>query len=99
MFLVFFLACVPMLGPADRLGVIQAAPEFQLRAQDDKRVKFSSYRGKIVVVSFIFTTCNGTCPATTHRMAKLHAEIARRPELKDEVRFLSISLDPERDTP
>ncbi|HEV3021629.1 MAG TPA: SCO family protein, partial [Pirellulales bacterium] len=59
----------------------------------------ADYRGKVVLVSFIFTTCNGTCPATTHRMAKLHQECARRPELKDAVQFLSISLDPARDTP
>jgi protein SCO1/2 len=86
-------------GPSDRMAVIQPAPDFQLRSQDDQLVRFSDYRGQVVVVSFIFTTCNGTCPATTHRMAKIRQECALRPELRDRVRFLSISLDPERDTP
>jgi protein SCO1/2 len=85
--------------PADRLAVIQQAPDFQLRDQNDKAVRFADYRGKLVLVSFIFTTCNGTCPATTHRMAKLQQECARRPDLKDEVHFVSISLDAKRDTP
>src|SRR5450631_1563660 len=99
MFLASFLTLAVMADAADRLAVIGAAPDFRLLDQNARPVKFSTYRGKVVVVSFIFTTCNGTCPATTHRLAKLHAEIARRSELKDEVRFLSISLDPERDTP
>lgn len=95
-----FLAFLLMLSnPADRLAVIGQAPQFQLRDHNDKSANLASYRGKVVVVSFIFTTCSGTCPATTHRMAKLHEEVARRPHLKNQVQFLSISLDPERDTP
>ncbi len=85
--------------PASRLAVIRPAPDFRLVDQDEKPVKLSDYRGKVVLVNFIFTTCSGTCPATTHRMAKIHQEIARRPELKDRVHILSISLDPRRDTP
>jgi protein SCO1/2 len=85
--------------PADRLAVIRPAPAFELRDQNDRPVKMSDYRGKVVLVSFIFTTCNGTCPATTHRMARLNQELARRSELKDHVQFVSISLDPKRDTP
>jgi protein SCO1/2 len=88
-----------LAAPAERLAVIQTAPDFELRDQDDNPVRFADYRGHVVVVGFIFTTCNGTCPATTHRMAKLRQECARRPELKNQVRFVSISLDPERDTP
>ena len=84
--------------PAERLAVIGAAPDFHLRDQNEAPVKMSDLRGKVVVVGFVFTTCNGTCPATTHRMAKLHQELQRSP-MKDQVQFLSISLDPVRDTP
>ena len=93
------LSFATLAAPADRLAVIQSAPDFELRDQDDKLVRFSSYRGQVVVVSFIFTTCNGTCPATTHRVANLRLECGRRSDLRDQVRFVSISLDPQRDTP
>jgi protein SCO1/2 len=88
-----------LAAPAERLAVIGAAPNFALRDQNDRPVRLADFRGRVVVVGFIFTTCNGTCPATTHRMAKLREACARRPDLKDRVQFVSISLDPERDVP
>jgi protein SCO1/2 len=99
MFLTLILNLIALAAPSDRLAVIQQAPDFQLRDQNENPVRFSSQRGHVVVVSFMFTTCNGTCPATTHRMASLRQECTRRPDLKGRVRFLSISLDPTRDTP
>ena len=51
-------------------------------------------------MSFVFTTCNGSCPATTHRMEKVQAELQKRGLLKNgRVWLLSITLDPARDTP
>jgi protein SCO1/2 len=84
---------------ASRLAVIRAAPDSALVDADGKAVTLKQFRGKAVLVSFIFTTCNGSCPATTHRLAKIQAEAAGRAELKDKVQFVSITLDPERDTP
>lgn len=97
MFLAFLLQMA--IETPDRLAVIRPAPAFHLHDQNGASVTMASKRGKVVVVSFIFTTCNGTCPATTHRMAKLHQEVMRRPELRGHVEFVSISLDPARDTP
>jgi len=82
-----------------RLPVIRAASDFALVNQDAKPVKLSDYRGKALLVSFIFTTCNGSCPATTHRLAKVHDALAKDPELRKQVHFVSITLDPARDTP
>jgi protein SCO1/2 len=82
-----------------RLPTIRPAPEFTLINQHAKPVKLSDYRGKAVLVSFIFTTCNGSCPATTHRLAKVHDALAKEPELHKQVHFVSITLDPARDTP
>jgi protein SCO1/2 len=83
-----------------RLAVIQNAPDWRLIDQNDAAVKAADFDGKIVLVSFIFTTCNGSCPATTHRMEKVQAELKTRGLLKDgRVRLLSITLDPQRDTP
>jgi protein SCO1/2 len=84
--------------PAPRLPVIRQAPDFSLVSQDEKPCKLADQRGKVVLVSFIFTTCSGTCPATTHRMARIFHEVQKKP-YKDRVHLLSITLDPERDRP
>jgi len=82
-----------------RLAVIRTAPDFALVDAEGRKTTLRQFRGKVVLVSFIFTTCNGSCPATTHRMAKVQSELARLAELKDRVQLISITLDPERDTP
>jgi protein SCO1/2 len=81
-----------------RLPVIRTAPDFSLQTSAEKPVTLRQFRGKAVLVGFIFTTCSGSCPATTHRMAKIHDALAGLP-LADKVQFISITLDPERDTP
>ena len=85
---------------ASRLAVIRQAPDFSLVDQQGKSLELAKLKDKVLLVSFIFTTCNGSCPATTHRMAQVQQELARRGLLKkDQVRLLSITLDPARDTP
>ena len=59
----------------------------------------ADYKGKVTLVSFIFTTCSGSCPATTSRMAKIQEHLHQRGLLEKGVRLVSISLDPKRDTP
>lgn len=90
------------LAPAavddSRLAAIRTPADFTLTTQDEKPFRLSSLRGKIVVVGFVFTTCNGTCPATTHRMV-LTAHALAKAGLGDKVHLLSISLDPIRDKP
>ncbi len=83
---------------APRLPVIRPAPDFTLLDAAEKPITLRQFRGKAVLVAFIFTTCNGSCPATTHRLAKIHEALAKTP-LAGRVQFVSISLDPERDTP
>jgi protein SCO1/2 len=85
---------------SSRLAVIQKAADFRLTDQNGLEVKLSGCPEKVLLVGFIFTTCNGTCPATTHRMAKIQEELQKRGLLKKgQVRMLSITLDPKRDTP
>lgn len=84
---------------ASRLASIRPAPDFALTDQDDKPVTLREQRGKVVLVGFVFTTCSGTCPATTHRMARVFHELEKKGDLKGKVQFLSVTLDPERDKP
>jgi protein SCO1/2 len=86
--------------PASRLAVIQPAPNFKLTTQSDKPLQVSDLKGNVLLVSFIFTTCSGSCPATTSRMVQIQQELTRRGDLKDgKVHLLSITVDPARDTP
>jgi protein SCO1/2 len=82
-----------------RLPVIEAAPDFALTDQVGKALALKDLKGQVLLVSFIFTTCSGTCPATTHRMARVQEELQKRDLFKQGVRLVSISLDPARDTP
>jgi protein SCO1/2 len=69
-----------------------------LTTQDEKSLRLADCKGKVLLISFIFTTCNGSCPATTHRMAQTQ-EALNKAGIDKKVRLLSISLDPARDTP
>jgi protein SCO1/2 len=88
-------------GPnASRLAVIRKMPDFALTTQAGEPLRWDDLRGKVVLVSFVFTTCGGSCPATTHRMSQAAQALADRGLLKDDrLRLLSITLDPARDTP
>jgi protein SCO1/2 len=95
------LALLPGADPApSRLAVIQQAPSFSLTTQDGQPLRLADLKGKVSLVSFVFTTCSGSCPATTSRMVQVQQELARRKLLTDgKVKLLSITLDPARDTP
>jgi protein SCO1/2 len=83
----------------ERLPFIQKAPDFDLIDQSGKPVRLVDFKDKVVLVSFVFTTCSGSCPATTSRMAKIQEHLEKKGLLKKGVRLVSISLDPKRDTP
>jgi protein SCO1/2 len=96
MFLVVALAA----GGESRLAVVQKAADFELLDQSGAKVRLSQLPEEVLLVSFVFTTCNGACPATTHRMTKVQQELQQRGLMqKGKVRLLSITLDPERDSP
>ncbi len=83
-----------------RLAIISKAPDFALTSQKGEPLRRVDLKGKVLLVSFVFTTCNGSCPATTHRMSQVQQELKDRGLLKQgQVQLLSISLDPERDKP
>ncbi|HEY8995759.1 MAG TPA: SCO family protein [Lacunisphaera sp.] len=74
-------------------------PSFTLLDQESRTVSASRFRGKRVVLNFIFTRCPVAtmCPASTLRMSQLQ-KAAREAGAKD-FELVSISLDPEFDTP
>jgi cytochrome oxidase Cu insertion factor (SCO1/SenC/PrrC family) len=70
-------------------------PDAQLVAETGKPFHLAQLNGAVTVYDFVFTNCAGTCPMMTATMRRLTSKIDK----KANVRFVSISVDPDRDTP
>jgi protein SCO1 len=79
----------------DRLNQYGSVPDFSLTERNGRDVSLAQLRGKIWIADFIYTSCTDTCPLQTATMAKLQQAYAGKPA----VQFVSITVDPERDTP
>jgi protein SCO1/2 len=76
---------------------IAPAPAFTLTSQDGAAVSLADFRGKVVAVTFIYTLCTGTCPVLTPMMSFVQDRLGR--DFGTKIAFVSITVDPERDTP
>jgi protein SCO1/2 len=76
-------------------------PDFELRDQDGRPVRFAGYRGDVLIVSFVYTRCPlpDYCPWVMRRFADLHRRLKEDPALYGRTRLLTISFDPKHDTP
>jgi len=81
----------------ETLPKIKPAPEFTLTNQDGKRVGLKELRGKALAITFIFASCADTCPLLTAKMAGIQNRLGNA--FGPQVNFVSITVDPERDTP
>lgn len=77
----------------------ETAPDFTLLDQEGRTVTAHRFRGKRVLLNFIFTRCPiaTMCPAATQRMSEM--QLAVREAGLTDVEFVSVSLDPDYDTP
>jgi len=91
-FLLTLLACGPRQSS---LEVYYDVPEFQLTSQDGQPFDSKVLRGKIWVADFIYTTCPGPCPRMTSQMHEVQNAIEKMPDVK----LVSFTVDPARDTP
>ena len=78
-------------------NVGDTAPCFELTDQDGNSVSLASLSGRLVLLDFIYTNCPGPCPILTSRNVTLQLSLAD--DLRARTHFVSISIDPERDTP
>jgi cytochrome oxidase Cu insertion factor (SCO1/SenC/PrrC family) len=85
----------PSLTADPTLAVIRAAPDFELADADGRTIRLSELRGRVALVSFIFTSCTAACPLLTQRMALLQQRL--RGTTPHPV-FVSITVDPARDS-
>jgi len=86
---------VPMLVAGDM------APDVSLVDQDGHPRRFSEWRGKTVAVTFVYTRCPlpDFCPLMDHHFAAVQRSIESDRALADRVHLLSVSFDPDHDTP
>jgi protein SCO1/2 len=67
--------------------------DFRLRDQDGDAVSLRDYRGRVVVLTFMYTTCRDTCPLTATQIRGALDDLGR------DVPALAVSVDPVNDTP
>ena len=84
-----------------RLEPGQAVPDFAVTTQEGTALRLSDLRGKVVALTFIYTSCPlpDFCPKMDAKFAELSRLVDAVPGRADKVRLLSISFDPEHDTP
>jgi protein SCO1/2 len=84
-------------GAALKAGVFdppRLAPDFALRGSDGSELKLSTYRGKVVLLGFGFTSCAAVCPITLGTLAQAHKKLGAQ---ASELQVIYITVDPERD--
>lgn len=75
--------------------VLGRVPPFRLTAQTGREFDSSALQGKVWVADFIFTNCPGPCPRMSSQMGLVQRGASDLPD----VRLVSFTVDPERDTP
>lgn len=76
-------------------------PDFKLRNQDGRPMHLGQFRGKALLITFIYTRCPAPnfCPRVTRNFAAIDKELAASPALYTRTHLLCVSFDPEHDTP
>ena len=76
-------------------------PDFKLRNQDGKPIHLDQFKGKALLITFIYTRCPRPdfCPRVTHNFAVVNADLAADPAAYAKTHLLCVSFDPEHDTP
>jgi protein SCO1/2 len=77
------------------LQIFGAVPEFSFIERDGRRVTLAELKGKVWLVNFIYTNCPDTCPIQSAQMREIQEDFKKEKDL----RLVSITVDPERDTP
>lgn len=79
----------------------EEVPDYRLVNQDARAIRIQDYRGKALLLTFIFTRCQmpDQCTLMSNNFAVIDQELQKQPALRDKTHLLSVSFDPEYDTP
>jgi cytochrome oxidase Cu insertion factor (SCO1/SenC/PrrC family) len=96
------LLFLPLAGYAQQSEEERARNYFtdtEVIDQNGKKLRFYSdvLRNRVVLISFIFTNCEYSCPMLAQKLKQARGLMV--PAIKDDVWFVTLSVDPERDTP
>jgi protein SCO1/2 len=92
------LAAEPAVSGNPSLSMIARAPQFTLRDTGGRAVRLSDYRGQVVLLAFIFTTCPGVCPLISTQMSALQAGLKADGLFPGKAKLISVTVDPKTDT-
>ena len=97
--LIFSLAAFAILtacrNRASELPAYDTVPRFTMTDSDGHTFDSTALKGKVWIADFIYTNCPGPCPRMTSQMHKVQEQVKG----EDDVRLVSFSVDPQRDTP
>ncbi len=107
-FVAFAIMLSPALHASDAIDADRAAAEEKARKyftnlevidQDGRKLQFYDdvLKDKVVAINFIFTNCQGACPLMTRHLTLVRDLLG--PDVGNEIHFVSVSIDPVRDTP
>ncbi|HZQ47221.1 MAG TPA: SCO family protein [Verrucomicrobiae bacterium] len=84
---------------AERVQIGESVPDFKLLDQDGRTIHLSDYRGKAVVLTFIYTRCPlpNFCPLMSKNFSALEQRL--RKEFPHQYQLLSVTMDPDFDRP
>jgi protein SCO1/2 len=95
----FALGVIRLGGAPQLTGAIVnppfPAPDFKLNDQFDQPVALSSYRGKVVVLTFLYTNCPDACPLITEKIHQAYDQLGGD---TNRLAILAVTVDPQRDT-
>jgi protein SCO1/2 len=88
--------CLTGAGAGPSLPKIGPAPAFTLTDHNSRPFSLRDVRGRVAVVTFLFTSCSDTCPVLTAKLVAIQRQLG--PD-KNRVHFVGITVDPLNDTP
>ncbi|MBN9420448.1 MAG: SCO family protein [Candidatus Eremiobacteraeota bacterium] len=99
------LLSLTLIALADPTGstlkIGQKVPDFSLTDQNAKKVSLGDFKGKVVLVTFLYTQCPypEKCPMLAQKLGKTRDLLDQVESAKGQFQVISITLDPKRDTP
>lgn len=92
-------SATPVEGAGPTAGT--EVPNYRLINQDGKTIRLHDYKGKALLLTFVYTRCQdpNQCTLMSSNFAAIDQQLQKQPELYDKTHLLSISFDPAYDTP
>jgi len=94
------------VDPSATTGITEAkpgdeVPNYSLVNQDGKDIRLNNYRGKVLLLTFIYTRCPlpEYCNLMSTNFSEVDRQLQKQPEIYAKTHLLSITIDPEYDTP